>query len=535
MDVGLSYKQKRPEGAFDAIVIGSGMGGLTVAAALAKQKKKRVLVLERHYTAGGFTHAFTRPGYEWDVGVHYIGQVGPGGPLRAPFDWLTDGALDWAKLPDVYDRVYLGDRVYDYVTGTKRFIQRMKEYFPGEESAIERYVSLIKSAARSGTTFAIDRTLPPLLSKVVGPLLRAPQMRYASRTTADVLTELTQNKELIAVLTAQFGDYGLPPSQSSFAMHAAVAAHYLGGGYFPVGGASAIARGIAPVIERAGGQIFVNADVKEIIVEDGRAVGVRMADERELRAPLVISDAGAMNTYERLLPPSHKNPAVERALSKVGASVSYVCLYLGMKHTDEELGLTGTNLWLYPDADHDGNFARYFAHADLSSMLETGEPLPLVYVSFPSAKDPTWKTRHPGRATVAVIVPAKYEWFAAWEKTRWKKRGADYDAWKAKLTERILEVTFAKVPGLRGKVDVAELSTPLTAQHFAGYAKGELYGLDHSPDRYRMKMRAETEIPGLYLTGQDLVSCGVSGAMFGGLLTATAIAGPGALIAAMRR
>ncbi len=535
MDVGLSYKQKRPDGAFDAIVIGSGMGGLTAAAALAKQWKKRVLVLERHYTAGGFTHAFTRPGYEWDVGVHYIGQVGPGGALRAPYDWLTDGALDWAKLPDVYDRVYLGDRAYDYVSGTKRFIQQMKSYFPGEEAAIEKYVALVKSAARSGTTFAVDRTLPKLASRLLGPLLRAPQMRYASRTTREVLMELTRNEELIAVLTAQFGDYGLPPSKSSFAIHAMVAAHYLGGGYFPVGGASAIARSVAPVIERAGGQIFINADVKEIIIEDGRAVGVRMADERELRAKIIISDAGAVNTYERLLPRSHEDKGVERALARVGSSVSYVCLYLGMKHTDSELGLTGTNMWIYPDHDHDGNFARLMSEPSADAYLDGKTQLPLVYISFPSAKDPTWKDRHPGRATVDVIAPARYEWFAAWEKTRWKKRGADYDALKAKLTERILDVTFAKLPQLRGKIDFAELSTPLTTKHFAGYEKGELYGLDHSPERYRMKMRAETEIPGLYLTGQDLVSCGVSGAMFGGLLTATAIAGPRALIAAMRR
>jgi all-trans-retinol 13,14-reductase len=537
MDVGLSYKQKRPDESrvFDAIVIGSGMGGLTAAAALAKQHQKRVLVLERHYTAGGFTHAFTRPGYEWDVGVHYIGQVGPGGALRAPYDWLTDGALDWAPLPDVYDRVHLGDRTYDYVSGTKRFIEQMKSYFPGEEAAIEKYVSLIKSAARSGSMFAIERTLPKLASRFMGPLLRAPQMRHASRTTREVLMELTRNEELIAVLTAQLGDYGLPPSRSSFAMHAAVAAHYIGGAYFPVGGASAIARSIAPVIERAGGQIFVNAEVREIIVEDGRAVGVRMADERELRAKTIISDAGAVNTYERLLPRAQKDADVERSLAKVGSSVSYVCLYLGMKHTDADLGLTGTNLWIYPDHDHDGSFARFMSEPNADAYLDGKTPLPLVYVSFPSAKDPTWSARHPGRATVDVIVPARYEWFTAWEGTRWKKRGRDYDALKAKLTERILEVTFAKLPQLRGKIDFAELSTPLTTKHFAGYEKGELYGLDHTPERYRMKMRAATELPGLYLAGQDLVSCGVSGAMFGGLLAATAIAGPRALFAAMRR
>lgn len=535
MDVGLSYKQKKPDGRFDVIVVGSGIGSLTVAAALAKAHGKRVLVLERHYTAGGFTHAFTRPGYEWDVGVHYIGQVGPRGALRPAYDWLTDGALDWAPMPDVYDRVYLGDRVYDYVSGTKRFVARMKDYFPREARAIDRYVELVKRVARSSVPYAVDRVLPRLASSLAGPLLRAPHLRWARRTTRDVIEELTDDAELVAVLTAQFGDYGLPPGRSSFAMHASVAAHYLGGAYFPVGGATAIARSIAPVITKAGGEIFVSADVAQILVENGRAVGVRMADGRELRAPVVVSGAGAVNTLTKLLPPSERAPEVASSLAAIGPSVSWLALYLGMKHTDEELGLEGTNLWIYPDERHDENFAQLLAQRSVDPWLDGTRPFPLVYVSFPSAKDPTWKERHPGRATVDVIVPALYDWFTAWEGTRWKKRGSDYDALKSRLTERILQVAFRHVPRLEGRIDVAELSTPLTARHFSGYERGELYGLDHSPLRYRTRLGARTKLPGLYLTGQDVVSCGVSGALMGGLLTATAIAGPRALLAAMRR
>lgn len=526
MELGFSYKRKNPSGSFDAIVIGSGIGGLTTAAVLAKVAGKRVLVLERHYTIGGYTHSFTRPGYEWDVGVHYIGQVGERGALRKPYDWLTEGRLKWAPLPDVYDRVYLGEQTYDYVSGTKRFISRMKEYFPGEEAAIERYVKLVKAASRAGTPFALDRALPASVSRVLGPLLRAPLLGYARKTTAEVMTAVTSNRELRAVLTAQWGDYGLPPGQSSFAMHASVASHYFNGAYFPVGGASAIAREIAPGIERAGGELYGNADVSEIVVEGGRAVGVRMADGHVLRAPLVISGAGATNTFERLLAPAHTPEGLVTELHKVGPSFGYVCLYLGLRHTDAELGLTGTNLWMYPSADYDGDVARYLADSDA--------PFPVVYASFPSAKDPTWSERYPGRATIDVIVPAKYEWFARWEGTRWHKRGSEYDALKAKFTERILDVILSKVPSLRGKIDVAELSTPLSTAHFAGYARGELYGLDHNPARYEMKIRARTAIPGLFLTGQDLVSCGVSGAMFGGLIAATAIVGPKALAAVMR-
>ena len=105
MRIGTSYKQHRDLAErWDAIVIGSGIGGLSAAATLAKIGNKRVLVLERHYTAGGFTHTFRRPGYEWDVGIHYIGGVShPRGMTRRLFDFITDGELEWADMGDVYD------------------------------------------------------------------------------------------------------------------------------------------------------------------------------------------------------------------------------------------------------------------------------------------------------------------------------------------------------------------------------------------------------------------------------------------------
>lgn len=527
MDVGVSYKHHKLDTPYDAIVVGSGIGGLATAAILAKHAGKRVLVLERHYTAGGFTHSFTRPGYDWDVGVHYIGQVGEGQPLRRIFDYVSEGRLSWAPLPEVYDRVVIGDRTYDYVTGKRRFIERMTEYFPREGAAIRAFVDLVRETQRAGTRFYADKALPASVSRFVGPILRAPYLRHADRTTGEVLASLTSDRELRAVLAAQLGDYGLPPSRSSFAIHASVVGHYLNGAYYPVGGASSIARAIAPVIERAGGAILVRAEVERILVEGGRAAGVRMADGREIRAPIVVSGAGVRNTWGRLLPAESAPPEIRAGLREVAPSISYVSLYLGFAHTDEELGLNGTNLWLYPDADHDAAFDRYVADPEA--------PFPLVYVSFPSAKDPSFRERHPGHATVDVIVPARYDWFAAWEGTRWKKRGADYEALKARFSERILEVLFARLPQLRGKVDHAEVSTPLSTAHFAAYDRGELYGLDHTPARFRLPLRVGTPIRGVYLTGQDILSCGVSAALMGGVLTATGILGPGAMLAVMRR
>jgi all-trans-retinol 13,14-reductase len=519
--VTLSYKQKPIAGSYDAIVIGSGIGGLAAAAILAKRADKRVLVLERHYTAGGLTHSFTRPGYEWDVGVHYVGEVAGDGALRRPFEYLTEGRLAWAPLPDVYDRILLGDRSYDLVTGRERFLATLKESFPADATAVARYVDLVEDCRRASAAFFSAKALPNGMARVVGPSLRAAFLEHAAKTTAEVVGSLTNNRELAAVLTAQFGNYGSPPCQSSFAVHGAIVGHFMEGAYFPVGGAGAMAEALAPTIEAAGGAVYVSAEVETILIEGGCARGVRMVDGREVRAPIVISNAGVANTFGRLVPKDRVPTELMESLSGLRPSIGHACLYLGFQQTDEELGLTGTNLWIFPDENHDENFARF--HDDPTT------PLPFIYASFPSAKDPTFRDRHPGRATVDVLTPARYDWFAPWEGSRWRNRGPDYEALKASFSERMLELLFMKLPQLRGRIDVQELSTPLTTRHFAGHPHGELCGLDHTPERFGLAPGPRTPIRGLFLSGQDVALVGVGGAFTSGALAAAAIEGPSVL------
>lgn len=526
--VGHSYKQERPEGRWDAIVVGSGIGGLASAALLARHAGKRVLVLERHSTAGGFTHTFKRPGYEWDVGVHYIGQCEPGSPVRALFDEVTNGTLAWAKMPDVYDRAILEGEKYDFVSGGRRFVETMASRFPGQRDAISRYLGEIVAATSRGAPFFVDRMLPARLSKLVGPLLRAPMYRYSDRTVDQVVRPILRDARLYDVLTTQMGDYGLLPRDASFAIHAMVVGHYLGGGWYPIGGSARIAEGAAEVIESAGGEIFVAAEVERILVEHGRAVGVRMIDGRELRAPIVISDAGAPNTFLRLLEPSVAEPTgLPSRIRAIGPSASHLSLYLGLDRTDAELGLDGTNLWIYPEHDRERAFDRFLA--------DPSAPIPLVYASFPSAKDPSFVERHPGKATVELVTIANVDWVRRWQDARWKKRGADYDAWKAEMSQRLLDVALVERPSLRGHVAHMELSTPISTRHFTAHPDGEIYGLSHPPARFHLPLRAQTPIPGLFLTGQDLVTCGVAGALFGGAITATAVLRGGMLASVARR
>ncbi len=520
MTIGVAYKQATLTEEWDAIVIGSGIGGLTSAVLLGTHTGKRVLVLERHYEAGGFTHTFHRPGYEWDVGLHYIGQMhDERSDVRRAFDFVTAGSVQWHPMPEVYDRILIGGQTFDFVAGRERFREGLVRWFPSERRAIDRYLAAVESCNRASGLYFAEKAVPAPLAALAGSLMRAPYMRWATRTTREVLEGITGNRELIGVLTAQWGDYGLPPGKSSFAVHATIAAHYFDGASYPVGGASAIAAAMVPQIELAGGAVVTSAEVSSILLDGTRVSGVRMNNGREFRSRMVLSDAGAMNTFERLLP--EELPALaplRQRLRRLQPSTAHVSLYVGLSKSDAELGLEGTNLWVHPSFDHDKNVERF--------ALDLESPLPGVYLSFPSAKDPDFQRRHPGKSAIEAIVLLPYGRFERWENTRWKRRGNEYDATKERLEERLLDELKRRAPPVAGNIGYTELSTPVTTRHFMNYGSGEIYGIASTPDRFMMReLGARTPIRGLYLTGQDAASLGVVGALYGGVIGASAAAG----------
>jgi len=510
------YSPALAEANYDAIVIGSGIGGLTTAVLLAKAGKK-VLVLEQHYEPGGFSHTFKRKNFVWDVGIHYVGQVNiKGALLKKAFDYLSDSKLKWSDMGDVYDQVVIGNSVYNFRSGYENQLNQLIGYFPKEENGIREYFKLLKKISARSVMFFSERTMPGWLSKTAGYFLRRGFYKYSDRTTYDVISDFTSNQQLIAVLCAQCGNYGLPPKKSCFSIHAMIVDHFLEGGNYPVGGASSIHRTFTEALEARNGVLAIKAAVKNIIIKNNKAVGVEMQNGDKIFGKKIISNAGAHNTFNKLISNGSTDHITAEAVNSIAPSISHVCLYIGLNESDAALHLPKHNIWYYENSDIDASVDKHH--------LDSNKKSPVVYISFPSAKDPSWQTLHPGTAAIQVVGSFPFAGIKEFENTQWHKRGDEYNKIKEEVSEFLMQKLIDLVPQVKGKIAWSELSTPLSTQHFSGYTHGEMYGLEHSPQRFRVKeLRPRTKFKNLYLTGQDIVCVGVGAALFSGIITAVSV------------
>ena len=518
---------KGPE-QYDVILIGSGMGALAVGSVLAQFRGKCVLVLERHYVFGGFTHEFTRRDkatkarYSWDVGIHYVGEMHEDAFLRKFFDAVTRNGVDWAKMPDVFEKFVYPDFTFAVPSDEKRYRVALVAMFPEEQAAIERYFVDVRAV---GAWFGRHNMSSP--HPFVDRSKRAPELNGGFEnpdiTTGQYFERNFKNQKLRAVLLSQWGDYGIPPAQSSFVIHCSVVLHYFGGGFYPVGGAGAIAASVRPIIEEAGGEVRLSHEVEEILVEGGRAVGVRArnltarkgeTDTFEFHAPLIISNAGAYATYLRLLPQSVSVPFREqlRSFYSEHPVVSSVTLYVGLKSDPRGLGFYGENHWIYDSYDHDANFA---AGQD---WIGTDGEVRGAYLSFPSLKNPN---AHSHTAEIICISPGTA--FEKWKDSDWKRRGPEYEALKERISDSMVRYIDKHYPGFAAEIAYRELSTPLSVAHFTGHPQGSIYGVSCVRERFRSDLApwctSLTPVEGLFLTGADASSPGIAGALMGAAST----------------
>ena len=516
----------------DVIVIGSGIGGLTTAGLLSKFGKK-VLVLEQHYIAGGTTHSFVDKGVEHETGLHYIGNIKKRKPI---LDLICYSPIYWCKLGwereddrDVYDEIFIGDDHYEFEAGEENLKKYLIERFPGvPKSSFDKYFDLIKKASKKDLFF-MSKILPfKFLARIISYFDK--DYNYYCETSAyDVVKDIFYNKmcdnkmcdneKLISVLFGQFGDYGPTPKKASFFIHASIVNHYLEGGWFPRGGTGVIANEICKTIKQYGGDVLVGKKVEEILINEAGVYGVKIENGDIIYCNKVVSGAGLKNTFKKLI--KYPYPKIyDTMIDKMGPSVQHMYCFVKLEGNPRELNLRSSNFWIYPHGDYE-KVMEDFIDDPLNA------PIPL-FMGFSCMKDSEWSDKYPNVSNAIILTAAKKEWFEDWENEKCTKRGRDYEGYKKQIGERMLEEgLFRFYPELRDKVLHYDIGTPLSTQFYLNAHDGESYGLDMNFYRLTqaVDLKPKTEINGLYLTGQDICTLGVTGAMMSGVLTANVIGG----------
>ncbi len=498
----------------DTIVIGSGIGGLACASALAKCGH-RVLVLEQHYIAGGLTSTFSRKGFTWDVGIHYLGDMGPKGHAGRLLDWLSNGAIRMTPIGSAYDIVHFPDDFkIIFESPAEALRQNLNERFPQSSGEIDVFFSLLRRMARESSAPFRLRILPRFLAWFYSLWAAGKIRKWWGRTTDEVLDEIIRDRKLRAVLTAQWEDHGGRPAEGSFAMHAMIMSHFLDGAFYPEGGARTFADSLIPVIQKAEGEVRVKSPVKEILVTNGKAAGVRLEGNSEHHAKRVVSAIGARDTVQRLLPAYVRNAWWAQEILTFKPSLCHLCLYLGFEGDIRAAGATAANHWIYKTWDTNSAVWSNPAATDV----------PAMFVSFPSLKDPRHEAGERKKHIGEVVTWVKWEVFSKWENSIRGERPKDYKELKQLIEEKMLAQFKSSFPEIAPLIAYHELSTPLSMVHFVGRQQGASYGLETTPRRFLSRsLHVKTPVKGLYLAGQDVVTPGITGAMMGGILAAAAI------------
>ncbi len=509
---------------WDAIVVGSGLGGLSTAAYLCALGK-RTLVLEAHYVAGGNSQVFRRRhqgrDYEFDVGIHYIGECGPDGVITQVLNGLglAERVVFRPLDRDGYSTLVFPDFTFRIPTGWDRYRERLFETFPSEREPLGRLLDVMQDVSDEARRF-VRREFD--LSELAA---RAPNfVQWGLRSTTQVFDEFAISQKAQAVLLGEQGCYAVRPSKTPLVAACGVTDHFLRGAYYPEGGGQVLAARLIEAIQAYGGEVRTRAPVRRIRVENGRAVGVTVARkshrEMEIDAPIVVSNADLKRTVFELVGEAHFSPQTRERIRSLRMAIPLFGVYLGVDVDMAALGHRNSNYFLWGTYDFEGIYDE-LEGGRLSSDA-------MAYITMASLKDPVSGHLAPKGYTnlqIMTLVPREYE---IWGVDRGPTEGGryhrdpEYRRRKRELMDRLIATAEKVLPGLSEHIDWKEAATPVSQERFTRSTGGTSYGIETSIDQAGpLRVGPRTEIEGLFLCGASTPSgAGIAGVMRGGVLTA---------------
>ncbi|MGA7193586.1 MAG: NAD(P)/FAD-dependent oxidoreductase [Anaerolineales bacterium] len=483
------------ENEHDVIVIGSGVGGLSAAALLAK-RGLQVAVFEQHYLPGGFCTSWERRvrptnstpdskerwTYVFDAGVHDISGLSERGGIRSLLRMLDiEDVIEWKLNEQEY---FIGETHFKVPHDADEFICQLGERFPSEAENIHKFFDEIRHILREMYADIEKTGGAPRSPDNMDDLLAYPKTHPHAYSWMDkpfiaMLDEFFKDarvKNLLAALTGYLSD---DPKSLTVGSMAPILGYYFNGGYYPIGGSQALPDALVDVIEKHNGKIFLRTPVQRIIMEKDRAVGIELKNGQIHRAKAILSNADTQKTFLELIGREHLPSGFAEHIESLKSSTSAFIVFLGL--------------------DIVPNIAPITILDDIGIMIPS---------KLDSHLAPT------GHASVTLIKLLPETDFAKWD-----RKCPGYSQRKHQFADAMIASAEEIIPGLRQHITYRQEGSPATFARYAWTTNGSIYG----PATGQKRLTIKTPVKNLYVTGSGVMGGGVEAAAIAGIHAANEI------------
>jgi phytoene desaturase len=470
----MAYHKIPDRDAYDVIVIGGGMAGLSAAAGLAASGVS-VLVVEAHYRAGGYAHAFRRGPFLFDSAVHLTPGGGKDGGIHQLLEsWGVADQVEFLPVEPMYRTIGPGLETF-IRSGAEGFIESHAASFPHERDGFRSLVcAMDRMASEIRVLSAMDVPKAQMMRLMVKQCPTV--LRYSSRSLQDLLDQHLTDPIAKSVVSTLWTYLGLPPSRCSAVAFAVMLMSFINEhAYYVRGTFQKLADAFVSAVEKFGGELVMPRQVESILIDErGRARGVKLdrAGE-EIRARYVISSADAFQTFFTMVGRERLDGDFAASLETRGLSISAFEVFLGVKMDLKAMGVS-----------HETFFAPGHSAEEVYDHHSNGRIFGCG-LSIPSVEDAS--VAPPGHHTVCLTM------FAPWDRT-WKEE-------KSRIAEALIDEAEKVIPGLRQSIVFQDSGTPSTMHRYTQNTQGAIYGWDASPRSLATRLSMETPIPGLFLAG----------------------------------
>lgn len=481
---------------YDVIIIGSGLGGLSCGAYLAK-RGLQVLVLEKHDKPGGFATTFRRGDFTFDVSLHMIdgGMIkGLGIPpkvYRILEELGIDGKIEFIQLKD-FGRFIFPEHDIRVPSGDlEGVIALLAEKFPNESDGIRRLVDEALRIYGDISRFLFSRAalwlqLPvfPFLYRAFFPMLK--------KTAKDLFDKHVKGEKLKAFLLPNWVFYGLPPSTLNIIYFTLPQIDFwMNGSYYVKGGSQTVANAFVEVIRQNGGEITLNTEVNSIITEGRTAVGVETDKGERYFGKYIVSNADATHTFHRLVGLDKLPKKFVAKMEEMEPSLSAFQVWLGLS---DGFGATAKNIgdneiFVVTTYNQDRDY-----QYSLSCDAENATFLITLYTNIDGS------LAKGDKSVVALTQLHGYDFWSKYEGDYFAGKKDDYEEEKERIARVLIKRTEKVIPGISKYIEVMEVGTPLTIRRHTGNLRGAIYGWANTVPQGANRMPPKAPIKNLYLS-----------------------------------